>query len=161
MKKEEDQLERVLLDKKRNEELARIEAEAWEELSCGNAEEGTSTQKAPHLKIRDYSKPFSENVTTVENPPLHTFPPNTSLLTDIAKSSVQIDKPFPVTFAELPNQDSRIKAFSSDKNVYYVSTLRDNFEEDGRNFVYESRRDFQIVSFNVMTKIIIIRNQFR
>ena len=31
---------------------------------------------------------------------------------------------------------------SSDKNVYYVSTLCDNFEEDDRNFIYESRRDF-------------------
>ena len=109
MKMEEDELERVLLDKKHNEELARIEAEAWEELSCRNAEEGTSTQKAPHLKIRDYSKSFCENVTTVENAPLHNFPPRTSLLIDIPKGSVQIDKPFPVTFAELPNQDSRIK----------------------------------------------------
>ena len=109
MKLEEEELERVLLDKKRNEELARIEAEAWEELSCGKAEEGTSTRKVPHLKIRDYSKPFSENVTTVKNAPLHNFPPRTSLLTDIPKSSVQIDRPFPVTFAELPDQDLRIK----------------------------------------------------
>ena len=109
MKKEEDELERILLDKKRNEELARIEAEAWEELSYGNAEEGTSTRKTPHLKIRDYSKSFCENVTTVENAPLYNFRPRTSLLTDISKSSVQINKPFPVTFAELPNQDSRIK----------------------------------------------------
>ena len=92
MKLEEEELERVLLDKKRNEELARIEAEAWEELSCGKAEEGTSTRKVPHLKIRDYSKPFSENVTTVKNAPLHNFPPRTSLLTDIPKSSVQIDR---------------------------------------------------------------------
>ena len=97
MKLEEEELERVLLDKKRNEELARIEAEAWEELSCGKAEEGTSTRKVAHLKIRDYSKPFSENVTTVKNAPLHNFPPRTSLLTDIPKSSVQIDRPFPVT----------------------------------------------------------------
>ena len=66
MKLEEEELERVLLDKKRNEELARIEAEAWEELSCGKAEEGTRTRKVPHLKIRDYSKLFSENVTTVK-----------------------------------------------------------------------------------------------
>ena len=110
---EKEELDRVLLDKKRNEELARIEAEAWEELSCGNAEEGTSTRKASHLKICDYSKPFHENVTTVENAPLHNFPPRTSLLTDIPKSSVQIDKPFPVTFAELPDQDSRIKVKNS------------------------------------------------
>ena len=109
MKMEEEELDRVLLDKKRNEEFARIEAEAWEELSCGKAEEGTSTRKVPHLKIRDYSKPFSENVTTVKNAPLHNFPPRTSLLTDIPESSVQIDRPFPVTFAELPDQDSRIK----------------------------------------------------
>ena len=109
MKMEEEELEQVLLDKKRNEELARIEAEAWEELSRGNAEESTSTRKVPHLKIRDYSKPFSENVTTVKNAPLHNFPPRTSLLTDIPKSSVQIDRPFPVTFAELPDQDLRIK----------------------------------------------------
>ena len=109
MKKEEDELERVLLDKKRNEKLVKIEAEAWEELSCGNAEEGTGTRKTPHLKIRDCSKSFRKNVTTVENAPLHNFPPRTSLLTDIPKSSVQIDKPFPVTFAELPNRDSRIK----------------------------------------------------
>ena len=111
--KMEEELERVLLDKKGNEELARIEAEAWEELSCGNAEEGTSTQKTLHLKIRDYSKLFSENVTTVKNAPLHNFPPCTSLLTDIPKSSVQIDRPFPVTFAELPDQDSRIKVKNS------------------------------------------------
>ena len=52
MTKEEDELERVLLDKKRNEELARFEAEAWEELSCGNAEDATSTRKTPHLKNR-------------------------------------------------------------------------------------------------------------
>ena len=58
MKKEEDEIERGLLDTKGNEELARIDAEAWEELSCGKAEEGTSTRKAPHLKIRDYSKSF-------------------------------------------------------------------------------------------------------
>ena len=90
MKMEEEELERVLLDKKRNEELARIEAEAWEVLSCGKAEEGTSTRKVPHLKIRDYSKPFSENVTTVKAP-LHNFPPRTSLLTEIPKSSVQIE----------------------------------------------------------------------
>ena len=109
MKKEEDELERVLLDKKRNEELAKIETEAWEELSCGNAEEGISTRKTPHLKIRDCSKSFCENVTTVENAPLHNFRPRTSLLTDIPESFVQIDKPFPVTFAELPNRDSRIK----------------------------------------------------
>ena len=113
MKMEEEELERVFLDKKRNEELARIEAEAWEELSCGNAEEGTSTRKVPHLKIRDYSKPFSEIVTTVKNAPLHDFPPRTSLLTDIPKSSVQIDRPFPVTFAELPDQDLRIKVKNS------------------------------------------------
>ena len=85
IKLEEEELERVLLDKKRNEELARIEAEAWEELSCGKAEEGTSTRKVPHLKIRDYSKPFSGNVTTVKNVPLHNFPPRTSLVTDIPK----------------------------------------------------------------------------
>ena len=113
MKMEEEELERVLLDKKRNEELARIEAEAWEELSCGKAEEGTSTRKVPHLKIRDYSKPFSENITTVKNAPLHNFPPRTSLLTDIPKSSVQIDRPFPVTFAELPDQDLHIKVKNS------------------------------------------------
>ena len=102
MKKEDDELERVLLDKKRNEELARIEAESWEELSCGNAEGCTRTRKTSHLKIRDYSKSFCENVTTVENAPLHHFLLRTSLLTDIPKSSVQIDKPFFVTFAELP-----------------------------------------------------------
>ena len=73
-----------------------------EELSYRNAEEGTSTRKAPLLKIRDYSKPFSENATTVENPPLHNFPLRTSLLTVISRSSVQIDKkPIPVTFAKL------------------------------------------------------------
>ena len=110
---EEDELEQILLDKKRNEELARIQAEAWEEISSGNAEEGTSTRKAPHLKICDYSKSFCENVTTVENAPLHNFPPRTALLTDIPKSSLQIDKPFPVTFAELPNQDIKVKNLSS------------------------------------------------
>ena len=36
---------------------------------------------------------------------------------------------------------------SSDKNVYYVSTLSDNFEEDDRNFIYESRRDFSNSQF--------------
>ena len=36
---------------------------------------------------------------------------------------------------------------SNDKNVYYVSTLRDNFEEDDRNFIYESRRDFSNSQF--------------
>ena len=120
--------------RKRNEELARIEAEAWEELSCGNAEEGTSTQKAPHLKIRDYSKSFCENVTTVENAPLHNFPPRTSLLTDIPKGSVQIDKPFPVTFAELPNQDSRIKV----KNLSFSQTPESQFK-----FKFDSRNTDQ------------------
>ena len=57
--------------------------------------------KSATLKIHDYSKLFSENVTIVENTPLHNFPPRTSLLTDIPKSSVQIDKPFPVTFADI------------------------------------------------------------
>ena len=52
MKKEEGELERVFLYKKRNKELERIEAEAWEELSCGNAEEATSTRKTPHLTLR-------------------------------------------------------------------------------------------------------------
>ena len=89
--------------------MARIEAEAWEELSCGNAEKGTSTRKVLHLKICDYSKLFSENVTTVENVSLYNFPPHTLLLSDIPKGSVQIDKPFPITFEELLNQDSRIK----------------------------------------------------
>ena len=111
--KMEEELEQVLLDKKRNEELARIKAEAWEELSCGNAEKDTSTQKVPHLKIRDCSKLFCENVTTVENAPLHNFPPHTSLLTDIPKGSVQIDKPFPVIFAELPDQGLHIKVKNS------------------------------------------------
>ena len=62
--------------------------------------------------MRDYSKPFSENVTSVEDAPLHNFPPRTLLLTtDIPENSVQIDKSFPVTFAELSstNQVSRIK----------------------------------------------------
>ena len=60
-------------------------------------------RKNKHLKIRDYSKSFCENVTTVENAPLLNFLPRTSLLSDIPKNcSVQIDKPFPVTFAELP-----------------------------------------------------------
>ena len=36
---------------------------------------------------------------------------------------------------------------SSDKNVYYVSTLRNNFEEDDRNFIYESRRNFSNIQF--------------
>ena len=35
---------------------------------------------------------------------------------------------------------------SSDKNVYYVSTLRDNFEDD-RNFIYESRKNFSNIQF--------------
>ena len=128
MKMEEEELERVLLDKKRNEELARIEAEAWEELSCGNAEEGTSTRKVPDLKIRDYSKPFSKNVTTVKNAPLHNFPPRISLLTDIPKSSVQIDRPFPVTFAELPDQDSRIKVKSSSFSQKPESQFKSKFD---------------------------------
>ena len=128
MKLEEEELERVLLDKKRNEELARIEAEAWEELSCGKAEEGTSTRKVPHLKIRDYSKPFSENVTTVKNAPLHNFPPRTSLLTDIPKSSVQIDRPFPVTFAKLPDQDLRIKVKNSSFSQKPESQFKSKFD---------------------------------
>ena len=129
MKMEEEELKRVLLDKKRNEELARIEAEAWEELSCGNAEEGTSTRKVPHLKIRDYSKLLSENVTTVKNAPLHNFPPSTSLLTDIPKSSVQIDRPFPVTFAELPDQDSRrIKVRNSSFSQKPESQFKSKFD---------------------------------
>ena len=36
---------------------------------------------------------------------------------------------------------------SSDKNVYYVSTLRDNFEEDDRNSIHESRRNFSNIQF--------------
>ena len=36
---------------------------------------------------------------------------------------------------------------SNDKNVYYVSTLRNNFEEDDRNFIYESHRDFSNIQF--------------
>ena len=132
MKLEEEELERVLLDKKRNEELARIEAEAWEELSCGKAEEGTSTRKVPHLKIRDYSKPFSENVTTVKNAPLHNFPPRTSLLIDIPKSSVQIDRPFPVTFAELPDQDLRIKVKNSSFSQKRESQFKSKFEQAQR-----------------------------
>ena len=135
MKKEEDELERVLLDKKRNEELARIQAKAWEELSCGNAVKGTSTRKALHLKICDYSKPFSENATTVENAPLHNFRPRTLLLTDIPKSSVQIDKPFSVTFPELPNQDSRIKV----KNLSFSQKLESQFE-----FKFDSRNTEQM-----------------
>ena len=111
-----------------NEELARIEAEAWEELSCGKAEEGTSTRKVPHLKIRDYSKPFSENVTTVKNAPLHNFTPRTSLLTDIPKSSVQIDRPFPVTFAELPDQDLRIKVKNSSFSQKPESQFKSKFD---------------------------------
>ena len=139
MKLEEEELERVLLDKKRNEELARIEAEAWEELSCGKAEEGTSTRKVPHLKIRDYSKPFSENVTTVKNAPLHNFPPRTSLLTDIPKSSVQIDRPFPVTFAELPDQDSRIKVKNSSFSQKPESQFKSKF--DYRNTEQAQRQE--------------------
>ena len=139
MKLEEEELEKVLLDKKRNEELARIEAEAWEELSCGKAEEGTSTRKVPHLKIRDYSKPFSENVTTVKNAPLHNFPPRTSLLTDIPKSSVQIDRPFPVTFAELPDQDLRIKV----KNLSFSQKPESQFKSkfDYRNTEQAQRQE--------------------
>ena len=139
MKLEEEELERVLLDKKRNEELARIEAEAWEELSCGKAEEGTSTRKVPHLKIRDYSKPFSENVTTVKNAPLHNFPPRTSLLTNIPKSSVQIDRPFPVTFAELPDQDLRIKV----KNLSFSQKPESQFKSkfDYRNTEQAQRQE--------------------
>ena len=139
MKLEEEELERVLLDKKRNEELARIEAEAWEELSCGKAEEGTRTRKVPHLKIRDYSKPFSENVTTVKNAPLHNFPPRTSLLTDIPKSSVQIDRPFPVTFAELPDQDSRIKVKNSSFSQKPESQFKSKF--DYRNTEQAQRQE--------------------
>ena len=139
MKLEEEELERVLLDKKRNEELARIEAEAWEELSCGKAEEGTSTRKVPHLKIRDYSKPFSENVTTVKNAPLHNFPPRTSLLTDIPKSSVQIDRPFPVTFAELPDQDLRIKVKNSSFSQKLESQFKSKF--DYRNTEQAQRQE--------------------
>ena len=139
MKLEEEELERVLLDKKRNEELARIEAEAWEELSCGKAEEGTSTRKVPHLKIRDYSKPFSENVTTVKNAPLHNFPPRTSLLTDIPKSSVQINRPFPVTFAELPDQDLRIKVKNSSFSQKPESQFKSKF--DYRNTEQAQRQE--------------------
>ena len=139
MKMEEEELEQVLLDKKRNEELARIEAEAWEELSCGNAEEGTSTRKVPHLKLRDYSKPFSENVTTVKNAPLHNFPPRTSLLTDIPKSSVQIDRPFPVTFAELPDQDLRIKVKNSSFSQKPESQFKSKF--DYRNTEQAQRQE--------------------
>ena len=139
MKMEEEELERVLLDKKSNEELARIEAEAWEELSCGNAKEGISTQKAPHLKIRDYSKPFSENVTTVKNAPLHNFPPRTSLLTDILKSSVQIVRPFPVTFAELPDQDSRIKVKNSSFSQKPENQFMSKF--DSRNTEQAQRQE--------------------
>ena len=139
MKWEEEELERVLLDKKRNEELARIEAEAWEELSCGKAEEGTSTRKVPHLKIRDYSKPFSENVTTVKNAPLHNFPPRTSLLTDIPKSSVQINRPFPVTFAELPDQDLRIKVKNSSFSQKPESQFKSKF--DYRNTEQAQRQE--------------------
>ena len=139
MKLEEEELERVLLDKKRNEELARIEAEAWEELSCGKTEEGTSTRKVPHLKIRDYSKPFSENVTTVKNAPLHNFPPRTSLLTDIPKSSVQIDRPFPVTFAELPDQDLRIKVKNSSFSQKPESQFKSKF--DYRNTEQAQRQE--------------------
>ena len=156
MKMEEEELERVLLDKKRNEELARIEAEAWEELSCGNAEEGTSTRKVPHLKIRDYSKPFRENVTTVKNAPLHNFPPRTSLLTDIPKSSVQIDRPFPVTFAELPDQDSRIKVKNSSFSQKPESQFKSKF--DYRNTEQAQRQEAfnspsltcQLVFINIM-----------
>ena len=122
-----------------NEELARIESEAWEELSCGNAEEGTSTRKVPHLKIRDYSKLFSENVTTVENEPLHNFPPRTSLLTDIPKSSVEIDRPFPVTFAELPDQDLRIKVKNSSFSQKPESQFKSKF--DYRNTEQAQRQE--------------------
>ena len=139
MKLEEEELERVLLDKKRNEELARIEAEAWEELSCGKAEEGISTRKVPHLKIRDYSKPFSENVTTVKNAPLHNFPPRTSLLTDIPKSSVQIDRPFPVTFAKLPDQDLPIKVKDSSFSQKPESQFKSKF--DYRNTEQAQRQE--------------------
>ena len=139
MKMEEEELEQVLLDKKRNEELARIEAEAWQKLSCGNAKEGTSTQKAPHLKIRDYSKPFSENVTTVKNAPLHNFPPLTSLLTDIPKSSVQIDRPFPVIFAELPDQDFCIKVKNSNFSQKPESQFKSKF--DSRNTEQAQRQE--------------------
>ena len=135
----EEELGRVLLDKKRNEELARIEAEAWEELSCGKAEEGTSTRKVPHLKIRDYSKPFSENVTTVKNAPLHNFPPRTSLLTDIPKSSVQIDRPFPVTFAELSDQDLCIKVKNSSFSQKPESQFKSKF--DYRNTEQAQRQE--------------------
>ena len=48
MKKKKDELEQVLLNKKCNKKLARIEAEAWKKLSCGNAEEATSRRKTPH-----------------------------------------------------------------------------------------------------------------
>ena len=82
----------------------------------------------PHLKLRDYSKPFSENVTTVKNAPLHNFPPRTSLLTDIPKSSVQIDRPFPVTFAELPDQDLRIKVKNSSFSQKPESQFKSKFD---------------------------------
>ena len=153
MKLEEEELERVLLDKKRNEELARIEAEAWEELSCGKAEEGTSTRKVPHLKIRDYSKPFSENVTIVKNAPLHNFPPRTSLLTDIPKSSVQIDRPFPVTFAELPDQDLRIKVKNSSFSQKPESQFKSKF--DYRNTEQAQRQEaFNSPSLTLPTSFI-------
>ena len=93
------------------------------ELSCGNAEKGTSTRKSPLLKIRDYSKPFSENVTTVENFALHNFPPRTSLLTGIPRSSVQIDKNhFPLLLRNLTNQDSRITV----KNLSFSQKLEES-----------------------------------
>ena len=50
MKKKVDELERVLLNKKCNEKLERIEAKAWEELSCGNAEKAASTRKPRNKK---------------------------------------------------------------------------------------------------------------
>ena len=65
---------------------------------------------------------------------MHNFRPRTLLLTDIPKSSVQIDKPFPVTFAELPNQDSRIKV----KNSSFSQKLESQFE-----FKFDSRNTEQ------------------
>ena len=93
----------------------------------------------PHLKIHDYSKPFSENVTTVKNAPSHNFPPRTSLLTDIPKSSVQIDRPFPVTFAELPDQDLRIKVKNSSFSQKPESQFKSKF--DYRNTEQAQRKE--------------------
>ena len=60
--------------------------------------------------------------------PLHSFLPCIFLLTDIPKSSVQIDKPFPVTFAELLDQDSCIKVKNSNFSQKPKSQFKFQFD---------------------------------